>query len=514
MNNKLYIAFLILSSCLVVSCNDFLDEVPDNRTEVDTPEKITKLLVTGYPNTSYAFIAEMASDNTDVLELAYEYIDLQRELFEWRDVSSVDFDTPFALWANNYDAIASANVALKAIEKLGDTEDLAPQKGEALLCRAYGHFNLVNVFCLHYGKNSSSDLGVPYMTEPETTVRPRYERGTVAGVYERIREDLEAGLPLIDDNNYDVPKYHFNKRAAYAFAARFYLYIGEYDKVIEYANLLLGSNPASLLMNWGALGAITPNGSVQPDYFIQSPAALMLISSSSQWALCHGPHGVGRKYGHFSSVYSSETTGAATPWGNLTDMIRQLPFMNLEAVVRIPTRKIGNYFEYIDQVAGIGYPYIMYPAFVTDETLLCRAEAYIMKGDYAKAVADMNTFMTGFANCRDVSLATINSFYNSMAYYTYDKPTSKKKLNPEFTIAPGGDQENLIHAVLMLRRVLTIHEGLRWFDIKRYGIEISRRSINVNASFTELDVLKKDDPRRAIQIPADVIDAGLTPNPR
>ena len=36
--------------------------------------------------------------------------------------------------------------------------------------------------------------------------------------------DLEEGLPLIDDNIYLRVKYHFNKKAAYAFAARFYLY--------------------------------------------------------------------------------------------------------------------------------------------------------------------------------------------------------------------------------------------------------------------------------------------------
>ena len=512
MKNKLYIAFLILSSSLIVSCNDFLDEVPDNRAEVDTPEKITKLLVSGYPNTSYAFIAEMASDNTDVSERAYEYVDIQRELFEWREVSAIDQDTPFSLWANCYGAIASANVALKAIEKLGDTDDLAPQKGEALLCRAYAHFNLVNIFCLHYGKNSSSDLGVPYMTEPETTVLPKYERGTVAETYEKIRADLEAGLPLIDDNNYDIPKYHFNRKAAYAFAARFYLYIGEYDKVIEYADLLLGETSASSLMDWRALGALTANGNPQSDYFIQHPATLMLISSASYWPAYHGPYTVGRKYGHNQSIYRLETTGATTPWGNLREIIRQLPFIN-EDIARVPTIKIGNYFEYIDQVAGIGYPNMMYPAFVVDETLLCRAEAYIMKGDYTKAVADMNTFMTGFANCRAVSLATINSFYGSMEYYTYDAPTTKKKLNPEFTFT-SNEQENLTHAILMLRRVLTIHEGLRWFDIKRYGIEISRRSVSVNATFTELDVLTKDDPRRAIQIPSDVISAGLTPNPR
>ena len=67
------------------------------------------------------------------------------------------------------------------------------------------------------------DRGIPYIKEPETSVNPQYSRGTVAEVYQNIAADLEEGLPLIDDNIYSRVKYHFNKKAAYAFAARFYL---------------------------------------------------------------------------------------------------------------------------------------------------------------------------------------------------------------------------------------------------------------------------------------------------
>ena len=52
--------------------------------------------------------------------------------------------------------------------------------------------------------------------------------------------------------------------------------------------------------------------------------------------------------------------------------------------------------------------------------------------------------------------------------------------------------------------------------VKRFGIEIARRTLTSN----DLGILSVDDelvvrdPRRAIQLPADVIAAGLTPNPR
>ena len=85
------------------------------------------------------------------------------------------------MWNDCYKAIAAANAALDAINTMGNPSSLDPQRGEALLCRAYNHFVLVNIFSKAYSpKTSTTDLGIPYMTHLETTVSPEYTRGTVA----------------------------------------------------------------------------------------------------------------------------------------------------------------------------------------------------------------------------------------------------------------------------------------------------------------------------------------------
>ena len=53
------LAFTMLMS----SCSDFLDTLPDNRTELNSVEKITSLLVSAYPTKGYVLLTEMASDN-------------------------------------------------------------------------------------------------------------------------------------------------------------------------------------------------------------------------------------------------------------------------------------------------------------------------------------------------------------------------------------------------------------------------------------------------------------------
>jgi hypothetical protein len=138
-----------------------------------------------------------------------------------------------------------------------------------------------------------------------------------------------------------------------------------------------------------------------------------------------------------------------------------------------------------------------------------------MKEDYSNALKDLNLWITnrmttGVILTRDA----INDYYTGLNTYIPEDATAKKPLHPEFTIA-SPEQENFLHCLLHIRRIETIHDGLRWFDVKRFGIVIYRRHLDANENVDiVLDSLPVDDPRRAIQLPASTINAGLTPNPR
>ena len=73
----------------------------------------------------------------------------------------------------------------------------------------------------------------------------------------------------------------------------------------------------------------------------------------------------------------------------------------------------------------------------------------------------------------------------------------------------------MIQCILQLRRLLTIHEGLRMQDVKRYGITIYRMKLNESDELIEVtDKMTADDPRSAVQLPVEVLSAGMQPNPR
>lgn len=511
--NKILLPIAAGITLLFGSCNNFLDVLPDNRAEdISSSTKIAQLLVSAYPGTGYYYLGEFSSDNVDDNGPSYTSSDrLQTQSYKWQDITENGQDSPQAYWELCYLAIANANQALKLIEEAGNPESMNPQRGEALVCRAFGHFMLVNMFCKHYSeRTANADMGIPYSTDLETTVDPKYERETVAAIYEKINTDLEAGLPLVSDETYSTPQYHFTRKAAYAFAARFNLYYQKYDKVIAYANKTLGNNPENILRNWQIFGTITANAMVQPNEFIKvgSPANLLLVTANSEYGAVYGSYDYGTRYTHNGRLSATETVESKGTWGSSI----HFSLFNNTSLQKVLMKKMGYYFKYSDPVAGTGDPYLVWPAFTTDETLLCRAEAYVYLNDYDKATADLSAFQNAFTGGGILTRQKVNDFYSAIPYYAPNAPTVKKKLNPDFTLEDG-EQENFIQCILHMRRILTLHEGLRWFDIKRYGIEIYRRTVD-GPKYILTDSLKKDDLRRAIQLPQDVIDAGLAANPR
>jgi len=513
MKKRTKIGIPVLAFALAfVSCEKFLDEMPDNRARLDDENKITKLLVSAYPETFYGMVAEFSSDNVDDYGANNPWTErILEEVFRWEDVTEIgSSDAPAELWAACYLAISSANEALAAIEEMGNPASLNPQRGEALLARAYSHFVLVNVFAMHYSKDhAATDLGITYMLAPERTLDPKYERNTVAEVYDHIKADIAAGLPLIEDGTYgNTPKFHMNRAAAHAFAARVALYTEDWNEAVRYANLAIGTNPKPNMRDNAAIAAASTDQEAASIAFAssRSKSNLFLSTAPSSMGLYFGAYYIGARFSHGSTINTTETWFASTPWGKPGSSLAYMPRLYIYTATDLDKSlapRASYMFELMDPVARIGYRRTIYAPFNVEETLLVRAEANIHLKKYDEAFADMKLWAdNNIANVpADFSIDRIDTWAAATAYYTPTAPTAKKKLSPTFTVE-AGRQENMLHALLLMRRLETMHLGLRWFDIKRYGIEVARRVTKLTAR----------DKRHALQLPKDVITAGLTPN--
>ena len=498
------ILYIVILSFFITSCNDFLDKNPDNRANLDSPENIAALLISAYPQYSHVWFTEVMSDNcTDVGPGAAADDVTLRQMYNWERVDGEEQDSPDGYWYSCYEAIAAANHALKAISELEKSEfytltELNPLKGEALICRAYAHFMLVNLFAEHYDPQTASTTpGIPYVTEPEDRPLVDYQRLSVEDVYKAIVKDLLEGFSLIRDEVYEVPKWHFNRKAAATFMSRFYLYRGhtdDWDKVVNYANIALEDNPKAFLRDWlntsgqsfDVFGANYSRSSV--------PANFLIISNVTTAA----------RAWYYRYTMTLELLRTRVVYGDphptQSSITNRFIFINKAG----GNTTYGCYgiFKYVEVFkreginANYGLPYIMNTPLVAEEALFNLMEAEVLKENYNKVVDLLNIYYStrveGYIeSMHRVTDATITAKYSGTAANRLSP-----EIRPHFTL--NEKQKTYLKCIITVRASEFVTDGQRWFDIKRMRMPVT------HAIFGGGSVeLTSDDPRRVIPLPQD-----------
>lgn len=552
-NNVMTVA---LASLALTGCTDsFLDKDPDDRTEINSTDKVIELFTSSYPDANYGWVCELSSDN--VMDLNSKHLPVSAsakqelthynlsssgrqddEMFRFEAVkSSTSSDTPAAIWTSFYGSINAVNEGLQALDKLekeGATVDnkFRAARAEGQLIRAYDHFILVNCFSQAYKNDelSKADIGVPYIKEPFTTVDDHYSRGNVTETYNQIRQDLEEGLKNISDVNYKMPKWHFNTDAAHAFAARFYLFTREWDKVVEHADAVLGTNNDQLLtrmFDYTPLDDLSYLSDFANEW--QSPyiySNIMLIDTySTIQRKCRYRYGQGSLVARAVFYHRSPMWESSTGYWPVNISMLVAGFGGNGYGTYYPSW-ISEQFEYSDKVAGIGYAHTIRREFTYAELLLERAEAKIMLGDYAGAEEDLITYRASTLKfspkTKDSYSGYMNPLTNDMImrwfasskpkgysypnYNCFDDWNFVTNMSPDYVIP--AEAVPYMNCLNYFRRYETNFTGMRFFDLKRWGMEYSHEYGLDN----EVITMTWNDPRRALEVPQDAIASGLEPS--
>lgn len=477
----------LTTAILLSSCGKYLEKEPDNRANLNTPQKVSQLLGSAYPQGNYIPFVETSTDNvgdngTFNDNMGASALTANADAFFFRDTRSIDQDTPENYWFSCYKAIAASNQALEAISKADNQDAYRAQRGEALVARAYAHFMLVNIFSTFYDPaTAGSDPGIPYVTIPETNFIKQYSRENVAYVYEMVEKDLLEGIGFIDDNSYTIPKYHFTRMAAYAFATRFYLYKKDYEQVIHYASLAVpNNNYTPNLRPWNTEYSVIGLNDVAPRYAKATENAnILLVESPSVWFRTN----IAARYSMTPVVRNILLRTVPVAGGNWA--IPTGTYIDQHFVVP----KIDEHFVKESVNAEIGTAYVTIPLFTVEEILFNLAEAYTYTNQTNLAITILNTYLStriaSYSTANNLTASKITSFWGT------------------------GIQEGLIQTILSYKRTEFIHEGLRWFDILRYKIPVTHTSIE-----GQTVTLEAGDPRRVFQIPPTTSQSGLEQNPR
>lgn len=550
--------FMGLMTIAAGSCSDFLDHTPDERTEIDSEDKVVSLLIASYPGAAPCWLGEISSDNlldnqaphlpsstNDKQILShYNYSHFTRfdnELYAFEPASSAtynDYDSPGMVWSEYYASTASVNHALNAIQEMkGANADPAKFSdklkcawAEAHLLRAYNHFMLVNLFAQPYKDDevSKEDIGVPYVTEIEDVVSKDYDRSNVAETYRKIGLDLEEGLKYVSDYNYTTaPKYHFNTNAAHAFASRYYLFTRQYEKVIEHADAVLSTDSAQMqrmMMDFSVFGDCSSADDYAKAW--QHPDRnnnLMLLCTNSllqrrAWGYRYSVAGPCARDAMMVRVTHPLWNGLICP---VQAAVGGMLFSSSASDYGYISSKIFEEFEYADKIAGTGFPHIIYRAFTSMNLLLERAEAEIMLGRYEDAKRDLKFYWNSSLN--SLSPTDYKQFIEGkmgkfMTDEIFDSYYSKAENNNcfenwDFTrqlsnkfVVPA-DAVALMNCLNDFRRFENVFEGMRYFDIKRWGLPLSH-TIGIESDSIGIEI---NDPRRSIEVPWEALSAGLEP---
>jgi hypothetical protein len=184
---------------------------------------------------------------------------------------------------------------------------------------------------------------------------------------------------------------------------------------------------------------------------------------------------------------------------------------------------IGEQFQYSNKVAGIGWVHTIRREFTFAETLLERAEAKIMKGDYDSATEDLITYhaSTQKFSTSSMQLYSANNGMRPLEakditdwfakktksnHNCYDDWNFVTNMSPDYVIPASAVP--YMNCLNYFRRYETNFTGMRFFYLKRWGIEYTHEYGLTNVKYT----LTWNDPRRAIEVPQDAIAMGLQPS--
>ena len=490
---KIYInvCFAFMAVAALTSCGDFLEETSQDEFKPETVEDYQEILngegyglTTNIDPITHVFTDDVQGANVGNNTYYYSEDNLAfKDVYAWQpnmdQLLTVKKKTGFYdSYQKLFKLIMACNTVLGEVDNASGTEaEHLQTKGEALALRAYYYWYLVNLYAKPYnmaGTTPDQLQGVPLVLTSEIKNEgPR--RASVADIYGQITSDVEQACSLLEQTKEtSISKFRINWIAAHLLASRVYLYMENWDKVIEHVDKALSGNPKMCDLNHYTLKVPSNYRPNQNNNFAEFASNNFISGDFPETIFVGGASGKISIAGSLLCVSDDIIDQFSSDDLRKNFMLKPTPYM---------------YYPYTEIKSGTserGY------AWRTAELYLNRAEAYAAKfaaGDATsgeKAVNDINTI-------RKNRIATAS-----------------------YTDYQLGTADELMKKVRAERRVeLCFENPHRWFDLRRYGMpELKHDWYDMSGNKTSF-VLEKNDPGYVLQIPLEATSANpnLEQNP-
>jgi tetratricopeptide (TPR) repeat protein len=244
MITKRNIVLLVLLSVGLTSCKKFLDVKPKG---VILPEKLADYeAMLNSPTMIETFPAHLLYC-TDDLQGLYTPGDRRSEAntYFWKNQMENSTELSPPVWGQLYRSIYNCNVIINNVSNTPGTEEKKNEiMGEALAIKAACYFELITVYAKAYNPaTAGTDPGLPLMNSTDVTESVP-TRATLQATVDEIITGLKKAAGYLPLKN--INKLRVNKYGAYALLSRVYLYLGDYNNALAYADQAL-EGPFELL---------------------------------------------------------------------------------------------------------------------------------------------------------------------------------------------------------------------------------------------------------------------------
>ncbi|MDE7074337.1 MAG: RagB/SusD family nutrient uptake outer membrane protein, partial [Odoribacter sp.] len=270
---KKYI-FLFLSTWLLASCSNFLEEYSQDQAKVESYKDLDELLIgDGYwrPHTFYTegstpmetgdpflLALHLMPDEVDVYRLCKPSLELQEDFFgyiTWQEQVGRTFKGSATLndedkdWNELYKRINIANQIIGEIDKQEAADDrerleILRVKGEAYFLRACYYFTLVNMYARPYDPTTAvTEAGIPLKLSQDIEDK-EYTSSSLQDVYAVILDDLATARECLGRTEVKNHPYRADIVAAHLLTSRVCLYMQDWQHAYDHADSVINRKGA------------------------------------------------------------------------------------------------------------------------------------------------------------------------------------------------------------------------------------------------------------------------------
>ena len=243
---------LFISIITLISCDDFLDEKPRKAILVPNSAADVRSLLDYYTTLNEnSLITFILSDDWVTDTPNWETLSpWQQNAYLWSEVifepteRSTDYN-------RLYRKAFSANVCLDILGKLDKSADpqIKELEGEAFFLRSLALYQLSQLFLPHPLGSSAGEIKIPVRFSAD--VNSDAEWLTVSEVMQRVESDLRTAHEMLPEKS--LYRTRPDKTTAMALLSGLYLYLGDFEKSLESAQIVFKSTYS--LMDYRELDA-------------------------------------------------------------------------------------------------------------------------------------------------------------------------------------------------------------------------------------------------------------------